>query len=476
MSESRFDRPAEQRDDRAIVLAASAESDRTEVLVATGPRDPSRCADRRALHGALRLAQRRTGHGRPVRAVRRHPHLVRGGDERRRLPGRSPDLRSIRPVRQLLPPEPRTPTPADRPADWAPWAGAVGWGSWSAVLVALVGLGACGSDGGAALAPIPGDGTIAMPRRPVIVDPLPAGWSVRGGVRRRPAPDRDADGVPRGRAAPWRTARRSQSPRSASSSAKACALPSRSSSRPTDVRFHPNSAYTCASAISFDKLISFEGERDASSEEWGFVLGRDLDEPTAATSGEGGRLPATDTPGRSPQSALPDGFQQYRPSAGHPQCRRSAELIELTGRRRGWYGWLQIGAYDGDAASDALARFWGDTVVRATCSDITSTPCVRHRRRDERPTCAAPHRGPSWTRVAAGIRSTDAAGLARFSGSVADAPPTSFLSGCQDADPVIDGTRDRVRWIVGFDRQLGPLAIGLHCVRGRRPSRGRGDG
>jgi hypothetical protein len=47
------------------------------------------------------------------------------------------------------------------------------------VLVALVGLVACGSDTGLTLTPIPGDGTIAMPRRPVIVDPLPAGWSVR---------------------------------------------------------------------------------------------------------------------------------------------------------------------------------------------------------------------------------------------------------------------------------------------------------
>ena len=47
------------------------------------------------------------------------------------------------------------------------------------VVLGVVIAAACSQDDGrAAVAPISGTGTVSAPARPVIVDPLPAGWSV----------------------------------------------------------------------------------------------------------------------------------------------------------------------------------------------------------------------------------------------------------------------------------------------------------
>jgi hypothetical protein len=313
-----------------------------------------------------------------------------------------------------------------------------------AAVVALLGLGACGSDGGRALAPIPSEGTIAMPTRPVIVDPLPEGWSVRE-VKSSPQLPIAMQTVYLG---PDSTLQHGPAIAIAALGVEFGEGLCSRDPQDSEVRFDPKSSYT---AFRFEdgNLISFEGERDTDSEERGTVLGRDLDEPTLRRVAQAADF-ATDTP-RIPEGALPDGFEQYVRAPVMPNA-AFGQVIELTGPGGGDDGWLEVGAYDGDAASDALARFWGETVVRAKCDDFarvfTTVDGTNVLLRGTAPKAA-------MEQVAAKLRTTDAAGLAKFSGSVADAPPTSFLSGCQDADPVIDGTRDGVRWIVGVDRTSG---------------------
>jgi hypothetical protein len=312
-------------------------------------------------------------------------------------------------------------------------------------VVALVGLVACGDDGGRARTPIPGDGTVAMPRRPVIVDPLPAGWSVRE-VKSSPQLPTEMQTVYVG-------------PDSTLEAGPAIAVAALGTEfgeglcprngEPTDVRFAPKAAST-ANRYHFRNLISFEGERDTGSEEYGMVLGRDLDEPTVRRAALGAAF-RPDAPASISPGALPDGFEQFVRAPVVPNA-AFGEVIELTGPDG--QSFVEIGAYDGDSASDALSRFWAATVVPATCPDITSTHAFKTVD-GTNVYLRASVRQSIVDEIAADLRSSDAAGLAKFSGPVADAPPTSFLSGCRHADPVIDGTRDGVRWIVAVDRSSG---------------------
>lgn len=312
------------------------------------------------------------------------------------------------------------------------------------VLVALVGLVGCGADEGRALAPIPGDGTVAMPRRPVIVDPLPAGWSVRE-VKDSPQLPTAMQTV---YLAPGSTLEHGPAIAVAALGTEFGEGLCPRDGEPTDVRFSPKTAYT-AHRYRFGNLISFEGERERDSEDYGVVLGRDLDEPTLRRVARTADF-ATDAP-RIPKAALPDGFEQYVRAPVTPNA-AFGDVIELTGPDG--QSFIEIGAYDGDPASDALSRFWAETVVPATCPNITSTHAFT--------TVAGTNvylrgsvRRSVLEQAAANLRATDAAGLAAFAGTAAEAPPTSFLSGCRHADLVIDGTRDGVRWIVGVDRTSG---------------------
>ena len=232
------------------------------------------------------------------------------------------------------------------------------------MMVALVGLGACGEDGGRSLAPIVGDGTVAVPRQPIIVDPLPTGWSVRE-VKNSPQLPTEMQTVYLGAGSTLEDGPAIAVAALGVEFGEGLCAPEPVQLEPTDVRFDPESAYT-AYRYENGKLISFEGERDAGSEEWGFVLGRDLDEPTLRRVAKAADF-ATDTP-RIPQLRSPRWLRAVRPVAGHPQ-RRVRPGHRATGPGGGGNGWLEIGAYDGDAASDAVARFWGDTVVRAKCDD-----------------------------------------------------------------------------------------------------------
>jgi hypothetical protein len=312
-----------------------------------------------------------------------------------------------------------------------------------AVAVGVVGLGACGSDDGRALAPIPGKGTVAMPRRPVIVDPLPAGWSVRE-VKTSNALPTEMQTVYLGPGSTLEHGPALAIAALGTEFGEGLCAPGHES---TDVRFDPKAH----PALRYEgrNLISFNGERIAGSELWGFVLGRDLDEETVQRGAKGAEFPA-DGPARIAASALPAGFEQFARAPVTPNA-AFGQVIELTGPDG--QSFVEIGAYDGDAASDAVARFWADTVVRGRCDDrysrsYATVDGTNVLMRGTAPTSIV-------QRITAALRSSDPAGLAKFSGSVAGAPASSFLSGCQDADPVIDGTRDGVRWIVGVDRTSG---------------------
>jgi hypothetical protein len=214
----------------------------------------------------------------------------------------------------------------------------------------------------------------------------------------------------------------------------------------TDVRFDPESAYT-ASRYEDGNLISFHGERIADSELLGFVLGRDLDAATVHRAARAADF--AEASARLPRSALPDGFEQYVRAPVTPNA-AFGQVIELSGPDG--QSFIAIGAYDGDSASDALAQFWGHTVVRAKCENYSRTFTTV-----DGTNVIVQGTAPRSVldQVATNLETTDAAGLAKFSGRVTDAPPQSFLSGCQNADPVIEGTRDGVRWIVGVDRSSG---------------------
>jgi hypothetical protein len=321
------------------------------------------------------------------------------------------------------------------------------------VVVALVGLGACGSDGGQALAPIPGEGIVAPPRRPVIVDPLPNGWSVRE--------VKDGQALPTG--APTGLQTLYLGPGSTLEHGPALAIASLGTEfgeglcsrdpQDSDVRFDPKSAY--GFRYEEGNLISFEGERFAGSEEWGFVLGRDLDEATVRRAAKGAEF-TTDAPARIASRALPPGFEQHARAPVVPNA-AFGEVIELSGPDDTW---LQVGAFDGDEASNALARFWGATISDTTCDDGYSRATAGVDETNVLLRGTAPK--SVVQQVIAALRPTDAEGLDAFARSVASAPASSFISGCVGADPVIDGTRDRVRWIIGIQRR--PDGGGMTCT------------
>jgi hypothetical protein len=317
--------------------------------------------------------------------------------------------------------------------------------------IALVGLGACGSDGGRARAPIPGEGTIAMPRRPVIVDPLPSGWSVRE-VKTSPALPTEMQTV---YLAPGSTLEHGPALAIAALGTEFGEGLCSREPEDSDVRFDPRSAY--GFRYHDGNLISFDGERFAGSEEWGFVLGRDLDEPTVRRAAKAARFPV-DAPAHILASGLPPGFQQHARAPVVPNA-AFGQVIELTAADGGGDGWLQIGTYDGDAASDALARFWGATIAEMTCDEGYSRSTASVGETNVLLRGTAPR--SVVDRVIAALQPTDEEGLAAFAGSVAAAPASSFISGCDGADPVIDGTRDRVRWIIGIQRRAD--GGGLMC-------------
>lgn len=63
-------------------------------------------------------------------------------------------------------------------------------------------------------------------------------------------------------------------------------------------------------------------------------------------------------------------------------------------------------------------------------------------------------------RVADALTVTTPAGLAAFQRGTADVPATALLSGCNAAEEpiIIDGTQDRIRWVVGFATPPGDAA------------------
>jgi hypothetical protein len=72
----------------------------------------------------------------------------------------------------------------------------------------------------------------------------------------------------------------------------------------TDVRFVPKSAYT-AFRYRFRNLISFEGERETDSEEYGMVVGRDLVESTVRRAAKGAAFHAPTLLPASPRARSP---------------------------------------------------------------------------------------------------------------------------------------------------------------------------
>jgi hypothetical protein len=316
------------------------------------------------------------------------------------------------------------------------------------VILAMVTAAACSEDDGrATVEPIAAIGTISAPARPVIVDPLPKGWSVES-------------------AESWSAADQSVPASSLAGSMQTLYLPPGSTpesgpalvvgqygedngstlcgeNRQTSSRLR-GSEMPGGLVRRSGSLINVSGQANADEES--YVLGRGVSDDDFFAAARAARFP-NDAEAEIPALGLPDGFRKVATARVIPNASNQGETIRLVNADADAYA--EIVAYRGDAAADLLTQFWNATVVNQTCRDqartglsIGSTSVtVEGSTRDV------------VDQISKRLTATDAAGYAAFRARTADVPAQSRLT-CLTFDPgpdvIIEGTADGARWMVGI--------------------------
>jgi hypothetical protein len=307
-------------------------------------------------------------------------------------------------------------------------------------LVAL----ATGCDDRDGTTPIRAVGVVTSPRRPFVVQHLPKGWSVQ--EVRRP-------GFP-----PVSVQTLYLAPGSTPEHGPAIAVGSYGQDDGGGLCGHighttiklrgPSPAETLEYRTG--ALREIEGEID--TDQPGYVLTRDLSEQelkVAARAAQFGEDRAS-----IPPSGMPSGFRRVAAAPVIPNS-TIGDRISLTnysGRR-----FVTIGIYDGDAAANVLTRFWNATVNDIPCSrdDIKTTRTMHGSH-----VYATGDTSPGFlARIVDSLVVTDHAGLDAFRAKGRQLPPSAILGSCIE-DPsravIIDGTDDRVRWVVGMSTAQQP--------------------
>jgi hypothetical protein len=236
------------------------------------------------------------------------------------------------------------------------------WAGFLTVMV-LVAAG-CGSEKAErqGTEPVAKPGVVTNPSRPLVVRPLPEGWSVRS-VRFT-----DFAGLTES----WARQTLYLPPGSTPEHGPAIAIGRHGfewgltlCGRGRPVPDVSSAFYSGGRLVRSGSLLEVVGQVD--TEESGYVIGRDVTEAQILVAARAARFPPSDR-AEIPGEGLPSAFRQAA-TAPVPPNAAFGEIISLANAETNEN--LSIGAYEGDAAADLVTRFWAATVAKAECEGST---------------------------------------------------------------------------------------------------------
>lgn len=315
------------------------------------------------------------------------------------------------------------------------------------MILAVVIAAACGEDDSpATVAPIAATGTVSAPDRPIIVDPLPEGWSVESAEMR----DYGTGPMQSLYLAPGSTPTRGPAlvvgQYQQESGYTTCER-----GRPSDVVLDgPAPASTLLTRSG--SLTTIQGE--INTDEPGYVFGRDLTDNQVITAAHAahfaGQIPE-DPPATIGTRGLPDGFRKVAtapvvPNVTTPASGQMVRLTNADGTQD-----VSIVAYDGDRASDLLTQFWNAT--------ISKTPCGYRNRAtaltigDTEVLVGGHTSTETLDQIVANLTATDQSGFEAFRAKIGEVPAAALLP-CLNVEPgpdvILEGTEENVRWLIGL--------------------------
>jgi hypothetical protein len=244
-------------------------------------------------------------------------------------------------------------------------------------------------------------GVVRAPRRPVIVDPLPAGWRVQ-----------DVQVWDLGDAGPTHTLY--MPPTSTPESGAAIAVG----------HVNDDAGYTlCYSGGGDDRIVIRTGNRAQVAapapnyDSNGFVLGRDVSDTQLREVQQSARAIEGEQRVTINARSLPRGFEKVV-GVWMPPNYLFGEVITLLNEDR-WA--VRIGAYDPNPPARLLSRFWDATVADQRCADDAATQ-VNRWMGDTHVTIESDAPPADVRKIANRLRRTDAAGFAAFRSTVQPEP------------------------------------------------------
>jgi hypothetical protein len=312
-----------------------------------------------------------------------------------------------------------------------------------ALVLALAVVVAGCSDKSNTVEPIHAEGTVSAPARPIVVDPLPDGWSVESVETRDFSPPMQSLYLPPGSTPEHGPALAvGQFPQETGYTT--C-----NRGRPSGVTLDgPEPAP--ARLTRLGALTTIQGE--ISTDTPGYVFGRDLTVEQVLAAALAAHYPGWDEaepPAGISALGLPDGFRRVATAPVVPNSTHVGETIRLT--NADGTNTVTIAAYVGDAAADLMTRFWSATVLHEPCGNTK----VRTVRNVDGTNVIVAAGAPQEIvdQVARGLRATDQKGFDAFRAKISDVPATALLD-CLHIEPgpdvILEGTQNEVRWLIGI--------------------------
>lgn len=292
--------------------------------------------------------------------------------------------------------------------------------------------------------PIHAPGIVSAPRRPIIVQPLPDGWSVSSAQPLDYLPGQSAMQalyLPPG-STPERGPALAVGEFGRDFGEVLCGF-----GRQSDVIASPG-GFPGGRLVRSGTLSSIEGE--VRTEQPTYVFGRELTETQLNTAASAAQFPESGV-AEIATHGLPSGFRRVASAPVIPNA-VFGEVIEL--RDASGNKSIRIGGYDGDAAADMLTRFWNATVVPEPCQSN-----YQHRKAHGAVDGADVYLTGNTSQalleqVAANLTTTDQAGFEAFQAKTGDQPAAALLRGCQRGSPgasvIVDSTQGKVRWALAM--------------------------
>jgi hypothetical protein len=325
-------------------------------------------------------------------------------------------------------------------------------------------LGACGT--GTEIAPIGPAGTVSVPARPIIVDPLPGAWVVNGAELE--TGDRLPDWMQELYLPPGST------PEAGPALAVggfyqddgrvACGP-----GRPTVIPWAGGREWPVP-LHRIGNLVILATEVD--TDQPGYVLGRDLTEEQVITAARAARFVAGES-SEIRAEGLPEGFRRVATAPVAPGS-VFGEVVRLMADDGS--SLIEIGAYEGDAASELLTRFWNSAADDDLCR--TEPFATATRRIDRTNVVVRGHSQALVEQVADRLRAVERTEFEAFRAKIDD-QPASALAPCpnRDGNVYVEGVVENIRWVLAMPAAPGPGASSCETyVIDRRWAGGGGTG